>query len=70
MCGGVGGSPIINCNICFGYHTCNTAVWSILCITCVDNMTVYFCHIWLGVWILNYGFREDALGFEYGNEIR
>ncbi len=25
--------------------------------------TVYFSHIWLGVWILNCGFPEDVLGF-------
>ncbi len=30
--------------------------------------TVYFSHIWMGIWILNYGFPEDALGF--CNEIR
>ncbi len=31
--------------------------------SCTQSVAVYFSHIWLDVWILNYGFPGDALGF-------
>ncbi len=39
-------------------------VWLSPVVSLLDYIhTVYFSHIWLGVWILNYGFPEDVLGF-------